>query len=346
MSSAVRVLALLVVLALVTLSGCGGNGPPKSPQVDSRVKAPDKAQEKAPEKVLAKGTCWDDAHLPDALGEPAFADWVKAYAGGDPALGKYMRDDAAFSNRTDCAAPHSLELYNVVRLAPSLDAAVKKYADLLDHKSALYRKISAQVSSRCLAASPYGRAQRKAGGIDVELSPWLGAAAGLHLAWDPFPADLWEKGQRRFVCTFQQDKPATLGFADVTTAKVPIAARVCLNTPRKYRSCKGEHQAEVIGELTLNKAIAKGQVAGRKAISKGPDGDFVVLSDPQYAKLDKVCQTFLDLVSDVGGGVAARAYPGEVSQWPTKEGDYVASCFALKPFEPPPMITGTVFDRG
>ena len=45
------------------------------------------------------------------------------------------------------------------------------------------------------------------------------------------------------------------------------------------------------------------------------------------------------------GGVVGRAYPGTPSQWPTKEGDYVASCFALKPFDPPPMISGTVFNR-
>ena len=165
------------------------------------------------------------------------------------------------------------------------------------------------------------------------------------MAWDPFPADLWEKGQRKFVCTFEQDVPGTLRFADLTTSKVPLAARVCLNTPRRYRSCAGRHQAEVIGEMTLNQAVAKGVVTGRKAIRTGPDGRYVALSDAQYAKLDKVCQTFLAAVSDVGGGVVGRAYPGEVSQWPTGSGDYVASCFALKPFEPPPMITGTVFDR-
>ena len=45
------------------------------------------------------------------------------------------------------------------------------------------------------------------------------------------------------------------------------------------------------------------------------------------------------------GGVAGRAYLGSVQQWPTKEGKHVAGCFALKPFEPPPPTTGTVFNR-
>ena len=181
------------------------------------------------------------------------------------------------------------------------------------------------MSSRCLADSPYGKAPRKAGGVDVELSPWLATKAGLRLAWDPFPADLWEKGRRKFVCTFQQDEPGTLTFADLHTAQVPISARVCLNTPRKYRPCSGKHQAEVVAEMTLNEAVSKGQITGSKAIRKGPDGKYVALADKQYAKLDKVCQTFLDRVSDVRGGVVARAYPGEVSQWPTEQGNYVAA---------------------
>ncbi len=341
MSSAARVV-LAALLAVTTLAGCSSGETPKSPREDASVKAP----EKAPEKVLAKGSCWGDEHLPDALGKAAFDDWVEKYAAADSKRGESMRDDAAFSNQIDCSEPHSIELYNVVGLRSALAAQVKDYADVLDHSSALYRKVRDQVNDRCLAASPYGKAQRRAGGVAVQLGPWLSDTSGLHVAWDPFPADLWEQGRKKFVCTFEQDEPGTLRFADVTTSKVPVSSRVCLNTPRKYRPCAGKHQAEVIGEMTLNQAIAKGQIAGRKAIRKGPEGKYVALSDSQYATLDKVCQTFLKRVSDVGGGVVGRAYPGEVSQWPTKEGDYVASCFALKPYEPPPMITGTVFDRG
>jgi len=338
MSSTVRACVVVLLLSILgTLTGCGGDDTPRSPRAA--------AAPKAPAKALTRGTCWGDEHLSEALGQEAFDAWVEKYAGGDAARAESMRDDAAFSNEIDCADPHSLELYDVVRLDRSLDAKVGKYSDLLDQDSALYRRVSDQVNDRCLARSPYGRAQRKAGNTGVQLSPWLASKSGLHVAWDPFPADLWEKGQRKFVCTFEQDVPGTLRFADLTTHKVPVAARVCLNTPRKYRSCAGRHQAEVIGEMTLNEAVAKGRVAGRKAIRTGPDGRYVALSDAQYARLDKVCQTFLDAVSDVGGGVVGRAYPGEVSQWPTESGDYVASCFALKPLEPPPMITGTVFDR-
>jgi hypothetical protein len=202
------------------------------------------------------------------------------------------------------------------------------------------------VNERCNAGSAYGAAQRRAGGLPVQLGPSLSSTGGLHVAWDPFPADLWAKGQKKFVCTFEQEQPGTLRFADLTTNKVPVAARVCLNTPGTYVPCSGKHQAEDIGEMILNTAIEKGQVNGRKAVRKGPKGPYVALSDAEYAKLDKVCQTLFRSVSKVGGGVTARAYPGAVSQWPTKTGAYVASCFALKPFEPPPPITGTVFDRG
>ncbi|MEO7944312.1 MAG: hypothetical protein ABIR34_13005 [Marmoricola sp.] len=335
MSSAIRL--LLAVLLVAGVSGCSGDDTPKSPRADSPTKAPS--------KVLTKGTCWDDARLPDALGEAAFDDWAEKYAGGDSALSGSMRDDVAFSKSIDCSEPHSLELHDVVSVQPALTRQVTKYADLLDQKSALYRKISEQVSERCLARSPYGRAQRKAGGVDVQLSPWLNTDSGPHVAWDPFPADLWEKGQHRFVCTFEQDKPGTLRFADLTTREVPVTSRACLNTPRKDRPCSGKHQAEVIAGMTLNAAIAKGQISGRKAIRTGADGKYVALSEAQYAKLDKVCQTLFTMVSTVRGGVVGRAYPGTASQWPTKTGDYVASCFALKPYEPPPMISGTVFNR-
>lgn len=335
MSSAVRL--LLAVLVLTALSGCGGGATPKSPRADSPTTAP--------AKVLSKGTCWDDTQLPDALGTSAFDAWVEKYAGGDARLGEAMRDDAAFSQRVDCSAPHALELHDVVSLSPALERRVTRYADLLDQGSALYRKVRDQVSERCLASSPYGRAQRGKGGVDVQLGPWLSEASGLHVAWDPFPADLWEQGQRKFVCTFEQEKPGTLRFADVTTRKVPAAARVCLNTPRSYRPCSGPHQAEVIAEMTLNAAVAKGQVLGRKAVRTGADGPYVALSESQYSKLDKVCQRLFTMVSTVRGGVLGRAYPGTASQWPTTSGDYVASCFALKPYEPPPMIRGTVFNR-
>ena len=196
-----------------------------------------------------------------------------------------------------------------------------------------------------MAGSPYGQAQRKAGGLPVQLGPSLNVNGGLHVAWDPFPADLWAKGQKKFVCTFEQDQPGTLRFADLTTSKVPITARVCLNTPGTYLPCSRRHQAEDIGEMILNTAIEKGQINGKKAVRTGARGAYVALSDAEYAKLDKVCQTLLDSVSTTKGGVAGRAYPGSASQWPTDSGAYLASCFALKPFEPPPPIKGTVFNR-
>lgn len=335
MSSAARL--VLAVLLLAALAGCGGDETPKSPRAAASAKAPVKA--------LAAGTCWDDTQLPDALGKQAFDDWVERYAGGDADLRESMRDDAAFRQPVDCSDPHSLELHDVVSLTPGLTRRVTKYADLLDQDSALYRKVRDQVSERCLARSAYGRAQRRAGGVDVQLSPWLSTASGLHVAWDPFPADLWAKGQHKFVCTFEQDRPGTLSFVDLTTRAVPVRSRECLNTPRRYRPCSGKHQAEVIAEMSLGPAVAQGQISGRKAIRTGPEGKYVALSDAQYAKLDKVCQSLFTMVSTVKGGVVGRAYPGTASQWPTEDGDYVASCFALKPYEPPPMITGTVFNR-
>ena len=63
--------------------------------------------------------------LPDVLGEDAFADWVQEYAGAEESLGESMRDDAAFENEIDCAAPHSLELHAIAELPKALAAQVK-----------------------------------------------------------------------------------------------------------------------------------------------------------------------------------------------------------------------------
>ena len=298
-----------------------------------------------PVKSLEKGTCWSNESLPEALGEGGFAAWVKKYAGGDSALGEAMRDDVAFAEEIDCSKPHSLELYNVVQVAPTLTARVEDYADLLDQKSALYLKIRDQVNNECMSGSAYGRAQRKAGGLPVQLEPSLNVDAGLHIAWDPFPADLWARGQQKFVCTFEQEEPGTLRFSDIATSRLPVAARVCLDTPRKYLPCSRRHQAEDIAEMVLNTAIEKGEITGKKAVRQGDDGPYVALSDADYAKLDKICMTLLRAVSTVKGTVEAQAYPGSVSQWPTEKGAYLASCFALQPFEPPPPIKGTVFNR-
>ena len=336
MSARAAGVVALVALLLGILAGCSGD--------DAKPPTRESASDE-PVKTLTSGTCWGDEQLPDALGAADFDAWVEKYAGGDATLGDAMRDDAAFVKEIDCAEPHSLELYNVIEVSPELTAEVTEYADLLDQKSELYRHIRDQVNDRCMARSPYGVAQRKAGGLPVQLGPSLDVDGGLHVAWDPFPADLWAEGQKKFVCTFEQEQPGTLRFADITTSKVPITARVCLNTPRTYVPCNGKHQAEDIGEMILNTAIEKGQVNGKKAVRTGSKGKYVALADAEYAKLDKVCQTLLDTVSTVKGGVTARVYPGSVAQWPTESGAYLASCFAMKPFDPPPPITGTVFNR-
>jgi hypothetical protein len=335
MSARLAGLLAVVVLLIGTLAGCSGDhaAPARKSTADQPV------------KTLTAGTCWGDQQLPGVLGGKAFSAWVDKYAHGDATLGNAMRDDAAFTQEIDCSEPHSLELYDVVAVSPQLTAQIKEYADLLDQKSQLYRQVRDQVNDRCMAGTAYGLAQRKAGGLPVQLGPSLNVNGGLHVAWDPFPADLWAKGQKKFVCTFEQDRPGTLEFADIATRQVPIAARVCLNTPGTYLPCSGRHQAEDIGEMILNTAIEKGQIDGKKAVRTGAKGHYVALSDAEYARLDKVCQTLLTSVSTTRGGVVGRAYPGSASQWPTDSGAYVASCFALKPYEPPPPIKGTVFNR-
>ena len=190
-------LACLTAVVLVALSGCSG--------ADSAKESPPASATPKPVTALANGTCWGAEQLPETLGAEGFDAWVKKYAGGDKTLGASMRDDAAFSTPIACTKPHTLELYNIVGLDPRLDAKIKDYTDLLDPSTPLYRAVRDQVYGRCLAPSVYGAAQRRAGGLPVQLGPSLSAKGGLHVAWDPFPAHLWAKGQHKFVCTFEQD---------------------------------------------------------------------------------------------------------------------------------------------
>ena len=72
--SGALILSLIPVMLLALLAGCSGEDP-KSPRPRAAADAPD--------KVLTKGTCWDDTQLPDALGTDAFDAWVEKYAAGD-----------------------------------------------------------------------------------------------------------------------------------------------------------------------------------------------------------------------------------------------------------------------
>ena len=336
--------ATAVLLPVLVLTACSGGDDAGAPEGSSRPSASPSAS--LPAAALEAGTCWGDQQLPAVLGDEGFAAWVEEHAGGDEALGEAMRDDAAYSEQVDCDEPHALELYDTVALAPALDAKVTRYAQLLDQDSRLYAQVRDQVNQRCLADTAYGRAERRAGDVPVQLGPALAPRSTLHVAWDPFPANLWEEGERRFVCTFEQDEPGTLRMADLTTKAVPATERVCVDTPGRRVPCTKPHQGEEIGEMVLNTAVARGEVNGRRAVREGTDGKFVALSDAEYARLDKVCQALFRRVSRGPDGVVARAYPGSVEQWPTSEGVYVASCFAVDGDDSSATRRGTVFDRG
>lgn len=329
--------ALPVVAALLVLTGCSGSSPDDD--------AAPTAEPTTPRAELTAGTCWTAEQLPQALGGDGFADWTAEYADGDERLAEAMKDDASFREQVDCAEPHALELYAMVGLPPALDRRVSSYADLLDPTTPLAGRVRDAVNARCLADSVWGRAQSAADAPAVQLGPALRSDGGLRLAWDPVPADLWADGQRQFVCTLEQASPGTLMFDDLATAEVPTSERVCLDIPGRQVPCGRPHQAEEIGEMVLNTAIADGDIDARRAERRGGDGPYVALSDREYERLDAACSALLSRVSTGRPDLEAQSFPGAVDQWPTDDGVYVASCFALKPFDPPPKFRGTVFDR-
>lgn len=332
-------IALLTVLLLV-LSACGGNG-----SGGTKPSAAKPRPTAAKQMVPTKGSCWSAEHLPAALGEKGFAALAKKYAGTEQKRVEALRDDAAFTEPKDCAAPHELEVYNVVSISPALAAKVTSYTDLLDRDSALYREIRNEVNDRCVAGTPYARAERDAGNMPAQLAPALAAESGLHLAWDPVAPGLWEGGQRQFVCTFEQEQPGTVRFADLATRRAPAQARVCVKNADDYVPCSEPHTAEAIGEMILNTAISKKLVNAQAAVKKTPEGTHVTLAPAEYARLDKVCQSLLDRVSRKSGRLRASAYPGSIEQWPTPRGSYIAICFAVSPDNPPKPLVGTVFNK-
>lgn len=340
-----RAVPTAAVALVLLLSACSSGSEDPAAESGQAGQGSEEALEETRPMTLEPGTCWTGEQLPVALGPDDFPAWVEEYAGGDERLGEAMADDAAFTEEVDCAEPHALELYATVGLPEDLDAEVGSYADLLDPATDLYRRVSDVVNQRCLAGSVWGEAEREAGDLRVQLAPALSEAGGLRLAWDPFPADLWEDGQRQFVCTLEQDEPGTIGFDDLGTSATPQRARVCLDIPGETKPCGAPHQAEEIGEMTLNLAIEAGEINAERALRDGDDGPVVALADAEYDRLDEVCTTLFEAVSTGRPDVEAQAFPGGVDQWPTEEGDYVASCFALKPFDPPPPFRGTVFDR-
>lgn len=328
--------ALLTVLILVLGACGGGNG--------SKPAAP-KPSPSAKQIAPTKGSCWSAEHLPAALGEKKFAALAKKYAGTEEKRIEALRDDAAFTEPKDCATPHELEVYNVVSVSPALAAKITTYADLLDRDSALYREIRNEVNDRCVSGTPYARAERDAGNMPAQLAPALSAESGLHLAWDPVAPSLWEDGQQQFVCTFEQEQPGTVRFADLATRRAPAQARVCVKSADDYVPCTEPHTAEAIGEMILNTAIGKGLINAEAAVKKTAAGTHVTLAPAEYARLDKVCQSLLDRVSRKSGRLRASAYPGSIEQWPTPRGSYIAICFAVSPDNPPRPLVGTVFDK-
>lgn len=329
-------IALLTVLLLV-LSACGGSGSTKPSAAEPSPSAK--------QMVPTKGSCWSAEHLPAALGEKGFAALAKKYAGSEKKRVEALRDDAAFTEPKDCATPHELEVYNVVSVSAALAAKITGYGDLLDRDSELYREIRNEVNDRCVTGTPYARAERDAGNMPAQLAPALAADSGLHLAWDPVAPSLWEGGQQQFVCTFEQEQPGTVRFADLATRRAPAQARVCVKSADDYVPCTEPHTAEAIGEMILNTAISKGLINAEAAVKKTTDGTHVTLAPAEYARLDQVCQSLLDRVSRRSGRLRASAYPGSIEQWPTPHGSYIAICFAVSPDNPPKPLVGTVFDK-
>ena len=212
----------------------------------------------------------------------------------------------------DCAEPHSLELYNVVEVSPALTAQVKEYADLLDQKSdalpqdprpgerPLHGRLGvrpgpAQGRRAARAARPVAQRRRRAA---RRVGPVPGRPVGA-------------RGSRSSCAPSSRTSPGRCAFADLTTSRLPVEARVCLNTPRKYLPCSGKHQAEDIAEMVLNTAIEKGQITGEEG---GPQGRRRALrarsATREYAKLDKVCQTLLTIGLDGQGRRRGPGLPG------------------------------------
>ena len=225
--------------------------------------------------------------LPDALGEDGFGAWVEKYAGGDTTSATSMRDDAAFSKAIGAPSRTRWSSTTSSARGPRLTAGhgVRRPAR---PEHALYRQVRDR-STTAASRSAYGAAQRRRAACRCS-SALAERRRRPARRLGPVPGGPVGEGPAEVRVHLRAGRPGTLLFADLATRKTPIAARVCVDTPRPYVPCSAApgrgHRRD--DPEHRDRAGRDHRPRGRP---QGPNGQYVAPSDAEYAKLDRVCQT-------------------------------------------------------
>lgn len=315
------------VAVVLLVAGCGGTSSGGADQV---------AKTGGPVSIRA-GDCFGGQTLgndADALAERIKTDQVTS-----------LEDDPTWRDPRACVHPHRVEVYAVVRLPPALRKRVTSYGDLLDTKSRLYTDVRAAVDAACSRQLPGVRRTLASTRLKLDVSPAVNSDVA-QLAWNAFPYDLWQKGQRQFACMLTQAKDGTATMADFFGKQGQHSPlHLCFDKDSKSVPCARPHTLESLAILTANRAVASGQLPGEQAMDHGK----LALSQDQWHQLDRACTTFLDAnsVSHPKLSGVASVYN---NQWPVPpDDDYSFYCDATSPIGTPEaqrsVTTGSVFDR-
>lgn len=289
--------------------------------------------------AVAEGTCW----TADRLGADPQDVLKMSHRFAVPYLvaARAVADRPSFTERTDCAADHAVEVYKVVRL-PALEAQLSDYATLLRIQSPLYEQVARSVAAGCMTDA-LAKAAALAGVANAVMEPVL--PEGATLGWAPAAPEQWAKGQRVFACTLTWSAPQPVLYAAVFTKAMPTGQRTCIDSASLlFVDCARRHDRERIAWIDARDAVAAGSFPGPSAIQDGPNGRYLVVPDGRWQKLDQACTAYLRAISTTKKltGVANV----DVDQWPTPDGAYRIYCDADAGPDKEPMVTeGSVYNR-
>jgi len=292
------------------------------------------AAAESPGAFAEVGTCLAGARVGDkAAAELAHG---RAFPRGAAGL---LADDPLWTDDVACTEPHEIEVYATVGLPRAIDNSITSYADLLDVTTPLYRAVRDSVVAQCSREFPLIASVAADTRLELDIVPVIGNDDAGRRAWDPAPMELWDAGERTFVCTYQQPEPSTTTYREVLTGSFPDGGRSCL-AGESFVACSETHDTERVATFIVDRSIDDGMLPGKDAVTSA---GMVDLGTAEWTLLDDACQRYLNAVApNAPAGIfgVTDTYP---ELYPNEYGSYNVICLARSPFgtEPGDMVTTT-----
>jgi hypothetical protein len=317
---------LLLLAALLVISGCGNSGAEK-----------DKPKVSTKPVVIAVGDCYKGGQVgDDAVGLAKQIKTKKTAA---------LADDPIWTDKVDCAQDHRLYVYGLVGLPKELGQQVTSYAKLLDTESELYGQVRTAVNRACSLTLPGVRKALKKTDLKLQITPAVNADIA-QLTFNPVPYPNWQDGQRHFACLMTLNKAGTQTLADFMTAQGQTSSlHLCYDPNSQPVACTEKHTMESAAVITANEAVAERQLPDSSGFVNGT----LKVNADVWDTLDRVCTTFIRANSKLPRGLTGVTSLYN-SQWPIQgTEDYAFYCDATSPYSTPPgkmtRTTGSIFNR-